>query len=104
MRKQAGPASIEVSSLTKWAKIAQNKETIIVGFFEDYSAGNGLIFMKVSDALRDSHRFAHSTSAEVTAAANQENGKIVLYRPRAMKNKFEDGDVIYDGEKFTGNF
>lgn len=101
MRKQAGPASIEIAGLTKWAKVSQNTETLIVGFFDDYSSGNGQVFMKVADALRDNYRFAHSTDAAVTEAAKQENGKIVLYRPRAMKNKFEEGDVLYDGEKYT---
>ena len=102
MRKQAGPASIEVAELTKWAKVSANKEAIVVGFFTDYSSGNGKIFMQVADALRDDFRFAHVTDPAITAAANQSPDKVVLYRPRAMKNKFEDSDIIFDGEKFTG--
>lgn len=101
MRKQAGPASTEIPSLTKWAKITQNTNTIIVGFFDSYTSGEGKIFMQVADALRDTHRFAHSTNEAVVEAAQQANGKVVLYRPRAMKNKFEAGDVVFDGEKFT---
>jgi len=101
MRKQAGPASIEVAELTKWAKVSANKEALVVGFFTDYSSGNGKVFMQVADALRDDFRFAHVTDPAVTAAAKQEPDKLVLYRPRAMKNKFEESDIIFDGEKFT---
>lgn len=101
MRKQAGPASVEIESLTKWAKVSANTATLVVGFFDDYTSGNGQVFMKVADSLRDNYRFAHVTDAAVIDAAKQESGKIVLYRPRAMKNKFEAGDIVYDGEKFT---
>jgi len=101
MRKQSGPASTAIDSTSKWEKVSQNKQTIIVGFFEDYESGNGQVFQKVASALRDDFRFAHSTDSAVVKAAEQEEGKIVLYRPRGMKNKFEAGEVIYTGEKFT---
>ena len=59
--------------------------------------------MKLADALRDDYRFAHINNADVLAETGKE-GKIVLQRPRAMKNKFEDSDVEFPGEKFTGEF
>ena len=67
----------------------------------DYSTGNGGVFMKLADALRDDFRFAHVNNADILAASGLE-GKIVLQRPRAMKNKFEEGDVEYSQEKYTG--
>lgn len=57
--------------------------------------------MKLADALRDDFRFAHVNNADILAASGLE-GKIVLQRPRAMKNKFEEGDVEYSQEKYTG--
>ena len=57
--------------------------------------------MKLADAMRDDFRFAHVNNADILAATGNE-GKIVLQRPRAMKNKFEDGDVEYSQEKYTG--
>ena len=57
--------------------------------------------MKLADALRDDFRFAHVNNADILAASGLE-GKIVLQRPRAMKNKFEEGDIEYSQEKYTG--
>ena len=102
MRSQAGPASSDVDSEAKWAKVSANSEALVVGFFDDYTQGNGQVFMKVADALRDNFRFAHVTNADVLKASGQEAGSIVLFRPRAMKNKFEPIDIKYDGDKFTG--
>lgn len=101
MRSQAGPASSDVDSEAKWAKVSANSEALVVGFFDDYTQGNGQVFMKVADALRDNFRFAHVTNADVLKASGQEAGSIVLFRPRAMKNKFEPIDIKYDGDKFT---
>jgi len=33
MRKQAGPASIEVTTQEKWDKISNNKDTLVIGYF-----------------------------------------------------------------------
>ena len=71
MRKQSGPASTAVDSTAKWTKVSDNKQTIIVGFFDDYESGNGQVFQKVASALRDDFRFAHSTDAAVVKAAEQ---------------------------------
>lgn len=57
--------------------------------------------MKLADAMRDDFRFAHVNNADILAASGLE-GKIVLQRPRAMKNKFEEGDIEYSQEKYTG--
>jgi len=100
MRKQAGPASIEVTTQEKWDKVSNNKDTIVIGYFSDYTTGNGGVFMKLADSLRDDFRFAHVNNADILASTGMD-GKIVLQRPRAMKNKFEEGDVEYTQEKYT---
>ena len=33
MRKQAGPASIEVSQQEKWDKVKNNKQPLVIGYF-----------------------------------------------------------------------
>ena len=76
-------------------------EPYFLNLTSDYSTGNGGVFMKLADALRDDFRFAHVNNADILAASGLE-GKIVLQRPRAMKNKFEEGDVEYSQEKYTG--
>ena len=59
--------------------------------------------MKLADNLRDDYRFANIANPEILAASGLE-GKVVLQRPRAMKNKFEESDIEYPGEKWTGKF
>ena len=48
MRSQAGPASSDIDSEAKWTKVSANSEALIVGFFDDYTSGNGQVFMMVS--------------------------------------------------------
>lgn len=67
----------------------------------DYSAGNGNVFMKLADQLRDDYRFANIANPEILEASGLE-GKVILQRPRAMKNKFEEADIEYTSEKWTG--
>ena len=69
----------------------------------DYSSGNGALFLKVADALRDDFRFAHVAEAGLLTATGHEE-KIILHRPKAMKNKFEENEVVYTGDKYTGEF
>ena len=57
--------------------------------------------MKLADNLRDDYRFANIANPEILAASGME-GKVVLQRPRAMKNKFEEADIVYPGDKWTG--
>ena len=59
--------------------------------------------MKLADALRDDYRFAHVVNSDLLAASGND-GKIILQRPRAMKNKFEESDIEFINEKVTGNF
>ena len=33
MRKQAGPASIEVATQEKWDKVSNNKDALVIGYF-----------------------------------------------------------------------
>ena len=66
----------------------------------DYAAGNGNVFMKLADQLRDDYRFANIANPDILEASGLE-GKIVLQRPRAMKNKFEEADIEYTGDKWT---
>ena len=33
MRKQAGPASVEVATQEKWDKVKNNKEALVIGYF-----------------------------------------------------------------------
>lgn len=55
--------------------------------------------MKFANQHRDDYRFAHTTSADVAAKAGHSEA-LVIYRPKAMKNKFEESEIVFD-EKMT---
>ena len=52
-------------------------------------------FSKTANKLRQEYNFAHSSAEEVLAKYVKEG--VVLYRPKHLANKFEDGSVTYDG-------
>lgn len=60
MRSQAGPASSDIDSEAKWTKVSANSEALIVGFFDDYTSGNGQVFMKVSLKKPIEINYSHS--------------------------------------------
>merc|ERR1711970_790339 len=56
-------------------------------------------FAKVSDKLRETVAFGHSDNSDVGEKLGYQN-KVVLFRPKNLKNKFEDDAVVYDGSEF----
>jgi len=98
---QAGPASSETTDVAKYQSIAGGKKHVVFGFFENDKADGFKAFMKAADELREKVKFTHTFSADVLKAAGQESGSIVLYRPAAMKSKFEESVVSYDKGKYT---
>ena len=53
--------------------------------------------MKVANKLRESVRFAHSSAADVGDKFGQSDA-VVLFRPKILHNKFEVGQVTYEGD------
>lgn len=101
MAGQAGPASAEILETSKIEKLINGKTNIVIGFFENEKSEGLDVFKKAANELRETNKFAHTFSADVAKAAGQELGSIVLFRPKALKSKFEEQEVKYVKEKFT---
>ncbi|XP_053206812.1 protein disulfide-isomerase A3-like [Panonychus citri] len=106
MRSQVGPASKSYTSFaTLNDKLKAAKEVTIVGIFKGESDSLATKFHKTADKLRESVNFAHiyssSASDDVAALSVLSKSKVsapvvVLVRPSALANKFEDSAVVWD--------
>jgi len=99
MAGQAGDASTEIKDMAKWKSVSALKVPVVVGFFE--KAADAKSFKSAAEELRETVRFSHTFSAEIAEAAGYAMGDIVLFRPAAMKNKFEESTVKYAKDKKT---
>ncbi|KAJ0069865.1 hypothetical protein NL108_015397, partial [Boleophthalmus pectinirostris] len=100
LKKQAGPASVELKSEEDLDKYISDQDASVIGFFSDSSSSAQAEFLKAASALRESYRFAHTNEAGLIAA----NGEgVVLFRPKKLQNKFEESTVKFSEEKFTSN-
>ncbi|XP_072290868.1 protein disulfide-isomerase A3 [Eucyclogobius newberryi] len=100
LKKQAGPASVELPSEDQLDKYISDQDASVIGFFSDSSSSAQTEFLKAASALRESYRFAH-TNNEALVTANGEG--VVLFRPKKLQNKFEESTVTFSEEKFTSN-
>jgi len=95
MRSQVGPASKEVKTVAEAEAMLAKDDVVIFGF----GAADSTImktFAKTADKLRQEYAFAHTSAEEVMTKLGQKEG-VVLYRPKHLANKFEDGSVAYSG-------
>lgn len=96
MKAQVGPSSKEVNNAAEAEKLLDKDDVFIFGFFKDKNSGLKEEFMKVADKLRESINFAH-TFNDAVMKKYEFSDDIVLFRPKKLKNKFEDQTVKYDG-------
>lgn len=96
MRSQVGPSSKECTSAEELQKLLDKDEVVIVGFFENKDVDLHEHFLKVADKQRESWVFGHTFNKDLLKKFGHTN-KIVLYRPKLLKNKFEESEVVYDG-------
>ena len=96
MRSQVGPASKEIKTVAEAEAMLTKDDVVIFGF----GAADSTImktFAKTADKLRQEYNFAHTSAEEVMTKLGQKEG-IVLYRPKHLANKFEEGSVVYFGK------
>uniref|UniRef100_A0A7N6BDP2 Protein disulfide-isomerase n=1 Tax=Anabas testudineus TaxID=64144 RepID=A0A7N6BDP2_ANATE len=89
LKKQAGPASVELKTEADLTKFLSDQDASVVGFFADDKSTAQAEFLKAASALRDNY-LAHSSF-------------VVLFRPPRLNNKFEDSSVKFAEDKFTSN-
>uniref|UniRef100_A0A3Q3EI53 Protein disulfide-isomerase n=1 Tax=Labrus bergylta TaxID=56723 RepID=A0A3Q3EI53_9LABR len=103
LKKQAGPASVELKAEADLLKFIESPDAGVVGFFADDKSTAHAEFQKAANALRDNYRFGHTNSEELLKSNDVEAEGVVLFRPKRLSNKFEDSSVKYGGDEFTSN-
>uniref|UniRef100_A0A8C2WCE7 Protein disulfide-isomerase n=1 Tax=Cyclopterus lumpus TaxID=8103 RepID=A0A8C2WCE7_CYCLU len=103
LKKQAGPASVELKADADLAKYTSDQDASVVGFFADDKSTAQVEFMKAASALRDNYRFAHTNSEALLQSHGIDGEGIVLFRPPRLNNKFEESSVKYSEDKYTNN-
>ena len=105
MKAQVGPASKEYKSFADLKeRLVVVKEVVVLGVFDSESSELAKKFHKTASKLRETTVFAHvytGVASDSISVLNEvlpsvvENS-IVLVRPSALNNKFEDNSVVYD--------
>lgn len=92
MAGQVGAASKELSS-ADFEKFLEKPEVSVVAFLTE---GGSLkpVFEKLSDKLREKVRFGHTSDADLLKKHGDD--VLVLFRPKHLKNTFEDSSVQTD--------
>jgi len=98
MRSKAGPASKTLDSVEAAEKFFGKPELAIAGFFASADSALAKEFTKLAGALNEDFRFGQSSEAAVLDKYGYKE-QVVIFRPAIMANKFEDSQVVYDGEE-----
>ncbi|XP_036399480.1 protein disulfide-isomerase A3 [Megalops cyprinoides] len=101
LKKQAGPASVEVKAVADFEKFVGDRDASVVGFFADGGSSAQAEFLKSASSLRESYRFAHTNSEELLKKYDIEGEGIILFRPPRLSNKFEESSVKFSEDKIT---
>ncbi|XP_062856753.1 protein disulfide-isomerase A3 [Trichomycterus rosablanca] len=101
LKKQAGPASVELKTEEDFTKFTSDRDASVVGFFADAGSASQSEFLKSASALRDSYRFAHTNTEALLKKHGIEGQSVVLFRPPQLNNKFEESSVKFTEDKFT---
>uniref|UniRef100_A0A8D8ULV7 Protein disulfide-isomerase n=2 Tax=Cacopsylla melanoneura TaxID=428564 RepID=A0A8D8ULV7_9HEMI len=96
MKAQVGPSSKELSSVEALEAFISKDDVAVVGFFQKDSDLKAA-FLGVADKLRETVRFGHASNSAVLEKQGVKDA-VVLFRPKQMANKFEDGTVQYTTE------
>ncbi|XP_058502398.1 protein disulfide-isomerase A3 [Solea solea] len=101
LKKQAGPASVELKAEADFEKYIAHQDASVVGFFADGKSAAQAEFLSAANVLRDNYRFAHTNSEALLQSHGIDGEGVVLFRPPRLNNKFEDGSVKFTEGKFV---
>uniref|UniRef100_A0A8B9RDJ7 Protein disulfide-isomerase n=1 Tax=Astyanax mexicanus TaxID=7994 RepID=A0A8B9RDJ7_ASTMX len=101
LKKQAGPASVELKTVADFEKFIGDRDASVVGFFADGGSAAQSEFLKSASALRESYRFAHTNLEDLLKKSDIDGEGVVLFRPPRLNNKFEESSVKFSEDKFT---
>lgn len=104
MKKQAGPASVDLRSVEEFQKFISDVDASVVGFFRDLYGTAHSEFLKAANTLREKYRFAHTDETKLVDKYDSNGEGIVLFHPPRLANKFEDSSVTFPAdEKITSH-
>ncbi|XP_034541479.1 protein disulfide-isomerase A3 [Notolabrus celidotus] len=101
LKKQAGPASVELKTDADLQKYIKDQDGSVIGFFADDQSSAQAEFLKAANTLRDNYRFAHTNSEDLLQNNGIEGEGVILFRPQRLFNKFEDSSVLFLEDKYT---
>ncbi|KZC12816.1 PREDICTED: protein disulfide-isomerase A3 [Dufourea novaeangliae] len=96
MKAQIGPAAKELTDESSLKSFLESDEVGVVGFFENDNSPLATSFHSVSKKLKEKVRFAYTSAKSLLDKEGYKN-TIVLYRPKVLKNKFEQSIVKHEG-------
>ncbi|XP_075063951.1 protein disulfide-isomerase A3 [Mixophyes fleayi] len=104
IKKQAGPASVDLRSVEDFGKFIGEADASVVGFFRDLYGTTHNEYLKAANTLREKYRFAHTGESELVDKYDSNGEGVVLFRPPRLANKFEDPSVAFPAdEKITSH-
>ncbi|XP_051917098.1 protein disulfide-isomerase A3 isoform X2 [Hippocampus zosterae] len=103
LKKQAGPASVEITAEAEFEKFIADKDASVVGFFADKQSPAYAEFQNAARDLRENYRFAHTSLETLLQSQGVDGEGVILFRPPRLGSKFEDASVRFSEEKFTKN-
>ncbi|XP_033120554.1 protein disulfide-isomerase A3-like [Anneissia japonica] len=100
MKKQSAPVTKELSTVDEINAFIDNFDVGIVGYFT--SANNAKSeFAKAASKLFEDYRFAFTISEDALKEFGYSD-QVVLYRPKRLKSKFEENEVVFEGDVKSG--
>ncbi|GJS06814.1 protein disulfide-isomerase [Tanacetum coccineum] len=96
MKKQTGPASIEIKSVEDGSTLIEGDKIVIVGVFPELSGEKFNTFFALSEKLRSDYEFAHTLDAKLLPRGDTSvSGPLVrLFKPfDELVVDFEDFDL-----------
>ncbi|XP_071952911.1 protein disulfide-isomerase A3-like [Antedon mediterranea] len=95
MKKQSAAVTKELATIEDVNAFIAHTEVGVIGFFADNNDDKKQ-FDKAAGKKFEDYRFGYTTSADVLKEFGYSN-QVVLYRPKRLNSKFEEGKVVYDG-------
>ncbi|XP_057692644.1 protein disulfide-isomerase A3 [Corythoichthys intestinalis] len=103
LKKQAGPASVEIADEEAFQKFVADKDASVVGFFADSQSTAYAEFQKAASDLRENYRFGHTSIEALLKSQGVDGEGVILFRPPRLSNKFEDSSVKFSEGSLTKN-
>ncbi|XP_071794780.1 protein disulfide-isomerase A3-like [Asterias amurensis] len=90
MKKMAGPLAKEISSVADMEKVLSKTETTVIAGFFSKDNNEKAAFVQAAGKLHENYKFVYTLSEAVSKNYGFSDA-VALFRPRFLKNKFEEG-------------